>query len=228
MIDDRRLLVAVTAVALAGVLGLFAYSTTLEPAMLEIGEIDESRIGEVVRTQGTVTRAREVAGGSVSATIADLETSASIVVFIPAGGEPLLPGAVIEVQGEVLLYNEELEISVAKPEDVRVMMNANSYDFDLPTLMGSIEMFDGAELTTRGAVMGMEVIYSNGTLVGTSFSLLNETGNSTYCLSCMCFDRDLSSTVAEWDSVRVTGEISFYENRACWQLVVEAVAASDA
>lgn len=230
MIDNKKLLVTVTALAMAGVLGMFAYSTTLEPLTLEIGEIAESHIGKVVRTHGTIARARAVTGGSISATLVDLNTSASISAFLPSGAEfsdALLPGTVIEIQGEVMLYREELEISVSRPEDMRLLSEGNSTSFDLPTLLGSIEMFDGAELTTSGTITDMTVIYSNGTLVGTSFSLLNETDNTSYSLSCICFDRDLSSDIADWDDVTATGEISFYENRACWQMVVEVVAMAD-
>jgi len=230
MIENRKLLAAVTVLALVGVLGLFAYSATLEPLELDIAEIGEEHTGSVVCTSGTLTKARTVSGGAVSLTLCDLAAGASIGVFYtPDGGEPLsggiVPGAIVGVRGEVRLYQEKPEIYVTRAADIVLLSDANSTEYGLGTVMESIQLLDGMNLTTSGRMADIEVIRSGGSLVGTAFSLVAESDNTTYTLACFCPGRDLGEAFGEWEPVRASGRISYYTAGGCWQMEVEVVSA---
>lgn len=230
MIDDRKLLISVTALALVGVLGLFIYSSTLEPLSLEIGEIGEEHVGKIIRTQGTLTKVRMAAGGSLSMTICDFNTSSSISVFYSpdSGSAPagLLPGALIRIEGEVEIYEGSVEISVAKASQITLLMPANSTEYSLHVLMESLQMFDGLNVSTTGQIADIEPIYSADGLIGTGFSIVGEFENKTYCLECFCYDRDISVSFSDWDAVIVTGRISYYTANGSWQMTAEIVAAA--
>ncbi len=228
MIESRKLLVTVTVLALAGVIGLFCYSAMLEPLSLGIGEIGEQHTGSVVETEGTVTQAWEISGGAVSLTLCDFNNSASIGVFYtPDAGEPLpegiMPGATVSVRGEVRLYREAPEIYVTKAADIVLISPANSTEYCLNTVMESIRMFDGLNITTSGHITDMEVITSQDGPAGTAFRLVAESGNRTYSLECFCHGRDLAPLYNDWESVRVTGGISYYTQKGCWQMSVEVI-----
>ena len=94
--------------------------------------------------------------------------------------------------------------------------------YDISTIMQSIEMFDGMEVQTNGTILDMSQIYNSEGLLGTSFVLYRDYGNESYSLECMCFNRTLEQ-FEEWDEVKVTGTISFYTNKGCWQLIIELV-----
>lgn len=228
MIENRRLLIAVTVLALTGVLGLFAYSATLEPLSLDIGEIGQQHAGDVITTQGTVTQARPVAGGAVSITLCDFSTSSSIGVFYSSdSGEPLpngiAPGAFVSLKGEVRLYQESPELYVTKAGDITLISLANGTEYGLDTVMESIQMFDGLNITTAGRIADLEAISGENGLAGTAFSLVGEFDNRTYSLECFCSGRDLTMLYDEWDAVRVTGRISYYTAGGCWQMGAEIV-----
>jgi len=229
MIDNKKLLVIVTVLAIAGVLGLFAYSTTIQPIELRIGQITASHAGSIVRTSGTITRASTFADGSMSLTIGDFEDSTSIPVYFPSdvskslSNDCLVPGTQIGVEGEVRLYQESVEISVSRADDLTVISVPNGTEYPLGTVMQSIQMFDGLEVTTSGEILEIEAIYSSNTLLGTSFQITQRCDNQTYCLECMCFERDLTQQFKQWDAVQVTGTISFYANKGQWQMSADIV-----
>ena len=228
MMDNKALLITVTALAITGVLGLFVYSSTLEPLSLGIGEIGERHVGTIIRTQGTITSARSVSGDYVSMTVCDFTTSSSIPVFYSPGsggtGQPLVPGMEISILGEVRLYQESVEIMVSEADGITVLASANGTEYGLDILMQSIQMFDGLNVTSSGKIADLEAIYSSDTLVGTGFQVVEKFDNKTYSLTCFCYGRDLTQLYKEWDPVRVTGTISYYTNDGCWQMSVEVAA----
>lgn len=229
MLDNKKLLVTVTVLALVGVLSLFAYSTTIQPLDLEIGEITPSHAGSIIRTSGIITRANIFADGSLSLTLGDFNDSTSIPVYFPSdvskalADENLLPGTQVRVQGEVMLYQESVEISVSRADALTILSEANGTEYELRTVMQSIQMFDGMEITTSGEILEMNAIYTQDGLLGTSFQVLQKYDNQSYYLQCMCFYQDLTQQFADWDAVQVTGTISFYDNRGYWQMTVEIV-----
>ncbi|MBA3046266.1 MAG: hypothetical protein KKH41_03660 [Candidatus Thermoplasmatota archaeon] len=229
MLENRKLLVTVTVIAIVGVLSLVAYSTTLGQLEIAIGDIDMSHDGLVVVTIGTITDSRALSDGGASLTISDFNTSSSIGVYVPSDAVPtgeganLVFGTLVRVTGTVSMYLESPEIGVAKPGDIVILSGPGNSSFELATVMRSVQLFDGMEITTDGQIMDMEVLSSSGNLTGTSFRLRQQSENQTYYLECICFDRDLVALHDEWDSVRITGTISYYENSGCWRMVVEVV-----
>ena len=229
MIDNKKLLVTIIALAIVGVLGLFVYSTTIKPIELKIGEIDASHVGTIIRTTGVITRTSVFADGSISMVLGDFNDSSSIPVYFPSdvsrsiSNESFIPGTQVRVQGEVTLYQESVEISVSRADGLTVLSEANGTEYDLRTVMQSIEMFDGMEITTAGDILEMNAIYNSDGLLGTSFQVMQKYDNQTYYLECMCFDQDLTQQYHDWDAVQVTGTISFYDNRGYWQMAAEIV-----
>ncbi|MFO7618527.1 MAG: hypothetical protein R6W91_02560 [Thermoplasmata archaeon] len=232
MLDNKRLLFTVTALAIAGVLILLAYSTSLDALELAIGEIDRSHEGSIVITVGTVTAARTFTDGAITLTLSDMNTSASVSVYIPAGmpespaNMTMTPGAVLSVRGEVAFYLESPEIKVAKAGDISVLAEPGTSEYRLDTVMGAIALFDGLETTTTGTAIDMVVMSSSTNLVGTTFRLREVLDNQTYYLECICFDRDLTAQHDDWDRVRVTGTILYAENQGRWQMSVEIISAA--
>jgi len=228
MLDNRRLLVAVVILALMGVLALFAYSTTIKPVQVDLADIDESHVVKIITTSGTISYARALSDGSLSLELLNMSNSAAINVYVPSNvidqlGMNMTPGTGLEITGEVLLYQDELEVSVASAQDMKVISVAGSMVYELGTIMGSIEMFDGMTIQTNGNALDIVTISSDGDLVGTSFVLYQKQGNVSYSLDCIMFDTDLSEVLEEWGPVNVTGQISYYANTGSWQLIVDNV-----
>ncbi len=228
MLDNKKLLITVVSLALIGVLALFAYSTTIKPVQVELNNINNEHVGKIVTTNGTITSSRTLSDGSISFEICDIDTLTEIIVFFPANAYEewegnLTPGAIIQVTGEVLLYQEEIEISIASAQDVMIISQPTSISYDLWTVMDSMEMFDGMNIQTNGSMLDITTIRSDGALIGTSFTLYQRHDNQSYSLKCMAFDVDLTADYHEWDMVDISGQISYYSNYGTWQLVVENI-----
>lgn len=229
MIDHRKLLILVITISLVGVLSLFLYSTTIKPTEVSIAEIDESMVGDIVKTGGMITYSRTLSEGSLSILISDVSGGASIRIYIPNSvaeawdGGNLTPGAVLEVIGEVDIYGEEVEISVSSAENLEIISAAGSASFELWQILESLEVLEHMNLTTTGKAYDIAVIKSSGELVGTSFVVTAKYQNSTYSLDCMYFDEDLTGIVEEGDGVSVTGALEFYTNKGCWQLIISDI-----
>ncbi len=228
MLDNKKLLITVVTLALIGVLALFAYSTTIKPVNVVLEDIDTSHVGQIVTTNGTITHARLLSDGSLSMELSDVESMEQLEVYFPSSvmksweGGNLTPGTVIQVTGEVMLYQECLEITIASAQDLIIISRSSEIKYELSTIMHSIEMFDGMEVQTNGTMLEITQIHTSQGLLGTSFILYRDYGNESYSLECMCFDRNLEQ-FEDWDEVNVTGKISFYTNKGCWQLIVELV-----
>ena len=228
MLDNKKLLITVVSLALIGVLALFAYSTTIKPVQVELNNINSEHVGKIVTTNGTITSARTLSDGSVSMEICDIDTLTEIKVFFPSSAYEswegnMTPGTIIQVTGEVILYQEEIEISIASSQDVIVISESTSISYDLWVVMDSIEMFDGMNIQTNGSMLDITAIRSDGDLIGTSFSLYLRHDNQSYSLECMVFDVDLTADYDDWDMVDVNGQISYYSNYGTWQLIVNTI-----
>ena len=228
MLDNRRLLITVITLALIGVLSLFAYSTTIKPVQVELENINNDYVGKIITTNGTITSARTLSDGSSSFKICNFETLAEIKVFFPSNAYEswegnLTPGTIIQVTGEVILYQEETEISIASAQDLIVISEPANTFYDLWMVMDSIEMFDGIIIQTNGSIMDITAIRFDGDLIGTSFTLYQQYDNQSYSLECMVFDVDLTTDYDDWDMINATGQISYYSNRGCWQLIIDVI-----
>ena len=127
MLDNHKLLITVVSIALIGVLALFAYSTTIKPIKVNLDNIDTTYIGKIVTTNGTISLARILSDNSLSMEIYDFDTLSNLIVYFPASayenwnGGNLTPGTTIEVTGEVIQYQEQMEISIASSDDVTIL-----------------------------------------------------------------------------------------------------------
>ncbi len=228
MLDNKKLLITVVSLALIGVLALFAYSTTIKPVQVDLESINSEHIGKIITTNGTITSSRTLSDGSISMEICDIDTLTEIKVFFPASAYEswegnLTPGTIIQLTGEVILYQEEIEISIASAQDVIIISQPTSISYDLWVVMDSIEMFDGMSIRTNGSMLDITAIRSDGELIGTSFTLYLRHDNQSYSLNCMAFDIDLTADYDVWDMVDVTGQISYYSNYGTWQLIVDTI-----
>lgn len=229
MIDHNKLLILVITISLVGVLSLFLYSTTIEPMSVSIGEINESLVGNIVKTSGMITYTRTLSDNSLSIRTSNVTSQASILVYVPndvydswTGGN-LTPGTQIEVQGEVELYGGSLEISVSSIEDLIIVSVSESNTFELWQILESLDVLKNMNLTTSGTIHDLVVIESSGELIGTTFDISAEHENKTYSLDCIIFDQDLTIDYADWDVITLTGELGFYTYKGCWQIVVENI-----
>jgi len=229
MIDHRKLLVALIALSLIGSLSIFFYATTIKPDVFAISEINKEMVGSIVKTNGTISQTRMQSDGSISMKLCDFQDATSITVYVPKDASisvekaNLTPGTTIWVVGEVTIYGQTLELLVSSPDDLSVISEATSQNFELWQIIESIEIFDGMNVTTSGTIFDIVAIESNGSLVGTAFELSSEHENSTYSLSCMFFGQDVSQTFANWNQVNVSGSVSYYMYKGCWQLVVNNI-----
>ena len=229
MLDNKKLLITVVSLALIGVLALFVYSTTIKPVKVELESIDSAYIGKIITTNGTINSARILSDGSLSMEICDFDSLAKLKVYFPASiyeawnGGNLTPGTTIEVTGEVIQYQEEMEISIASSDDLVVLSGPGFIRYDLWTIMDSVELFDGMEIRTNGSILDISKIESSGELVGTGFTLYQRHNNQSYSLNCIVFDRDLTDQYFDWNQINVIGDISFYTNTGSWQLVVDVI-----
>lgn len=228
MLEHKKLIITVISLALIGVLALFAYSTTIRPVRVELGQISNEHIGKIITTNGTISSARTLSDGSLSMEICDMNTLANISVYVQANAYEswtgnLTPGTIIEVTGEVSQYQEEMEISVASARDMVIISEPATQSYDLWTVMDSIEMFDGMVIRTNGSMLDVTVIHSDGALIGTGFTLYQRYDNQSYSLKCMAFDVDLTGVYDDWDLINVIGQISYYSNSGSWQLIVNSI-----
>ena len=197
MLDNKKLLITVVTLALIGVLALFAYSTTIKPVNVPLEDIDTSNVGQIITTNGTITHARTLSDGSLSMELSNVESTKQLEVYFPSSiiesweGGNLTPGTVIQVTGEVMLYQESLELSISSAQDLIVIKQSGEIKYELHTVMGSIEMFDGMEVQTNGTMLDITQIHTSEGLLGTGFVLYRDYGNESYSLDCMCFDRNL-------------------------------------
>ena len=227
MIDHRKLLMLVIAISLVGVLALFLYSATIEPMTVSIDEIDEGLVGNIVKTEGTITFAKTHSDNSLSIELTNVTTESAITVYLPKNvygsweGGNLTPGTHIGVQGEVALFGEILEISLSSAEDLTIIATSESNIYELWQVLESLEVLDNMYLTTSGTMYDLVVIESAGELIGSSFEISQEHDNRTYSLDCIFFDQDLSAEHADGEAVTIRGTLGFYLYSGCWQLVVD-------
>ena len=229
MLDNRKLLILAVLISLIGVTSLFLYSTTIRPTEVSINDIEESMVGDIVKTDGMVTYARTLSDGSLSILVSNVSTGTSIRIYVPSGvadsweGGNLTPGSIIEIVGEVEIYGDELEISVHSSEDLIVISASESATFELWQILESLDVLEHMNLTTGGTMYDIEVIRSSGELIGTAFTITTKYQNSTYSIDCIYFDEDLSGSFEEGDAVIVTGTLEFYKYRGAWQLIIADV-----
>lgn len=114
---DRAIAKLALVMAVVGIAGLFAVNLLLVPTALAVGEIDESRLGQIVSLDATIKTAAvndgnvfltlEDGGGEIKAVIWQSVARGTSVYDLRAGDE-------ISATGQITSYRGELEIVVSK------------------------------------------------------------------------------------------------------------------
>lgn len=220
------MLAIATILSFAGVLGLYLYSCSIQPQLVQISQIDAGDIGSVVRTHGRITDVYQTSGGDVMLEIANLDNGASITVFIPQHAfsveTGLIPGAEIEVTGEVQEYQGELELVVDPAWDVRVLQPASDLDLTVELLAKNPELFLKREVSVHGQIQDMksERVWKDGVLLESTAFRLGYSGEyQNYAVDCVILGMDVTSDFHQGQLVRFTGTFEYHENESKYRIV---------
>jgi hypothetical protein len=216
MLDRRKVLALALALAFVGLLGLYAYASTITPRVLAIGAIGGDDVGVLVETRGHVRSARTGSGGSVTYDIVDLADFAAIEVFVPARihegieNRPLVPGTEVRVRGEVAEFAGRLEIVVARSGDLQVLTPPGEEEVSVEFLARNAPVLAGMTFRTVGHVDDLRVIADPRRV------LLRDGDAEVYAF--------VEEPVAVAASVDVYGRFLYNEERGRWEIKVAAPA----
>ncbi len=209
----NRLLVVAVVVALVGVLGLYAYATTLQGRQVRLGDVGGDDVGSLVRVEGLLKDSRTTSGGSLRWVVMDPEDYATLGVFLPrevvdglADSAAYVPGASVALVGEVQEYRGAVELYVASPRDVRLLAPAPAGPVEVDVLARNPEAWRGMQITAEGLFLEPEVIvdgkrYAVEDATGTLWAYVTVDG-------------------AEGAAMDVFGVLQFNEVRTRWEVKV--------
>lgn len=221
----------VAVVALAGLGGLYAYATTLEPIPSPISSLDPGDVGSVVKVVGMLRDPWPTSAGGFLFDLVDPETSAEVQVYLPgttyAGVEDragLVPGALVQVLGEVQDYRGELEIHVTRGTDVVVLARPADNRLPVAVVARNPAAFEGMELVLQGRVDDLWSLRSGAVVVGTALILTDDAAGGYYSIRCITWGWDWRLEprgVAEGRAITFTGVLEYYPGEALWQVTSE-------
>lgn len=229
---ERRVMLAIaTVLSFAGVLGLYFYSSSVQPIQVQIGDIGIGDAGGVVRTSGHIMDLSQTSGGDVVLELVDYRDGASLIVYIPQNvfsvfGEKdaLITGAEIEATGEVQEYQDEMELVVDSADDLRIIQYSNENDLTIEILAENPELFIGLEVTVHGQIQNIVVerFWNQGRLVDATIFQLRYSGKYTnYTMNCVLFGKDVTNNFHQGQLARFTGTFEYYEKEAKYRIVSE-------
>ncbi len=229
---DRRVILAIaTVLSFAGVLGLYFYSSSLQPVYVGLGDIGSDDVGKVVRTSGHVMDNYLTSAGDLILELVDYEDGSSIAVYVPAHiassideADFLLPGAEIEVVGEVQEYLDELELTVNSGDGVRLIRTQDEVEVTVETLARNPTLFMGHRVTVSGQIWGlesMEIYTEDGVVTATFFQLRYPGKRMEYELSCLLIGHDAPKGFFQGQPVKFTGDFEYYEKDTGYRIVSE-------
>ncbi|MCK4948656.1 MAG: OB-fold nucleic acid binding domain-containing protein [Thermoplasmata archaeon] len=219
--EGNRLLRLLVTVSLVGVVGLFAYSLSLEPVDRGIGDITAEDVGSLVSVNGMIATAWRTSRGDLNIILTDGEEC--IHVYVPEKNAPrderLIPGTVVSVRGEVQIYAGELEIYVTSSTSIRIVKESTSGSIPPGVLAEMPDVFAGETLRVHGSVRNIHVLRDEDfQAIGTVFDL----GADGYRISCMVFGWDWEVKpmgIAEGSTTVFEATWEYYAREAMWQLV---------
>lgn len=221
--EGNQKIALLVSVSFVGVLSLFAYSLMLDAVDVEVGDIDMTLVGRLVRLRGTIASIWQNSRGDVNIVLTD--GLSHIRVYIPEdnspSGEGLLPGSLIVVKGEVQLYNGELEIFVSSSAGVQVLSSSNEDAVPLGFLAEMPDVLAGETVRVRGTIDDLRTVHNESGITGTSFTLRA----SGYQVPCIIFGWNWEQNHAGISNGSLrTFEATwgYYPMRATWQLVSES------
>lgn len=226
--DRRVMLVIVTILSFVGVLGLYFYSCSVQPIQIQIGDVGLGDVGSVVKTRGHIMELYQTSAGDVLLEMADLDDGASITVYIPEnvfsnlGNSGLIPGAEIEVVGEVQEYQGEMELVVDSEDDIRIVRSPDDAKLTIEMLAENPELFLDREVSVPGQMLNIksERMWERGKLVdATTFQLRYSGKYLNYTMDCVLFGTDVSNDFHQGQLVRFTGTFEYYEKESKYRIV---------
>ncbi len=226
--DRRVMLVIVTILSFVGVLGLYFYSCSVQPIQIQIGDVGFGDIGSVVKTRGHIMELYQTSAGDVMLEMADLNDGASITVYIPEnvfsnlGNSELIPGAEIEVVGEVQEYQGEMELVVDSEDDIRIVQSPDDAKLTIEMLAENPGLFLDREVSVSGQIRNIrsERMWEKGKLVdGTTFQLRYSGKYLNYTMDCVLLGTDVSNDFHQGQLVRFTGTFEYYEKESKYRIV---------
>lgn len=227
---DRRVILAVaTTFSFVGVLGLYFYSCSIQAIPLQIRDIEMGDVGTIVRTSGHVLDQHLTAKGDLLLTLGDRENANTIVLYIPKDilasvedKNAVLPGAQVEVTGEVQEYQGELEIVVSSADDIIILQYPKDSDLTIEILAQNPELFEGNEVTVSGQIQNLDAAYmwhQDEYVIATSFELRYSGEYGNYTMECLLVGNDVSGEFYQGQLVRFTGTFGYYNREAKWRIV---------
>ncbi|MBN2095421.1 MAG: OB-fold nucleic acid binding domain-containing protein [Candidatus Aenigmarchaeota archaeon] len=96
-----------------GLVGIYASVLYIEPESVPLSSVNDSRIGQVIKTEGLVRSARLSNTSTLFIRLEDQECEIDVVLF-KAGNANANPGDLVQVVGEVSKYEGKLEIIARK------------------------------------------------------------------------------------------------------------------
>jgi DNA/RNA endonuclease YhcR with UshA esterase domain len=227
--DRRVMLVVATALSFIGVLGLYFYSCSVQPILVQIGDVDVGDVGSVVRTRGHIMELYQTSAGDVMIKVANLDGGASITVYIPENvfsdfveRDALTSGAEIEAVGEIQEYQGEMELIVDSASDLVIIQYPNENNLTIEMLAGNPELFLDRDVTVPGQIQRMvgERLWVQGKLVDATVFQLRYSGKyMNYTMDCILFGKDVSNDFHQGQLVRFTGMFEYYEKEARYRIV---------
>ncbi len=230
--DRRVMLVIVTILSFVGVLGLYFYSCSVQPIQIQIGDVGFGDIGSVVKTRGHIMELYQTSAGDVMLEMADLDDGASITVYIPEnvfsnlGNSELIPGAEIEVVGEVQEYQGEMELVVDSEDDIRIVQSPDDAELTIEMLAENPELFLDRDVSVPGQILNIksERIWEKGKLVdATTFQLRYSGKYLNYTMDCVLLGTDVSNDFYQGQLVRFTGTFEYYEKESKYRIVSDEI-----
>lgn len=211
--ERQSLLILVCILSIAGVVSLYFYASSIQAREMRISEIGSDDVGTFVETQGAVAKLWRSSGGSLNLVIMDDDLS-TLNVFIPkkvyeslSGREKLLPGARIDVQGEVQKYNGELELYVPSSSSVKIVKERDELVIPLQTLASVPESFDGLWVQTEGRMKGIELLEDS------DFVKVTQGNSSIWAYGC--------GNETTGNAVDVYAHLDYSDLRGRWELRID-------
>jgi DNA/RNA endonuclease YhcR with UshA esterase domain len=226
--DRRVMLVIATVLSFIGVLGLYFYSCSVQPILIQIGDVDVGDVGSVVKTRGHIMELYQTSTGDVMIEMADLDDGASITVYVPESvfsefgeKEAFVSGAEIEATGEVQEYQGEMELIVNSATDLVIVQYPNETDLTIEMLAENPEFFLNRDVTVPGqiqSILGVRMWRHDRLVDATVFQLRYSGKYTNYTIDCILFGTDVSEDFHQGQLVRFTGTFEYYEKEAKYRI----------
>jgi DNA/RNA endonuclease YhcR with UshA esterase domain len=227
---ERRVMLAIaTVLSFAGVLGLYFYSSSVQPIQVHIGDIGIRDVGSVVSTSGHIMSLSQTSGGDVILALVDYRNGASLTVYIPQNvfssfeeSDALIPGAEMKATGEVQEYQDEMELVVGSADDLRIIQYSSENNLTIEILAENPDLFIDLEVTVHGQIQNIaaEKLWAQDRLVDATIFQLRYSGKySNYTMNCILFGEDITNDFHQGQLARFTGTFEYYEKEAKYRIV---------